>query len=73
MCLILSWLGLATPGVVDRVESPASGSPLAVIEWSEPPTVGAGWWFEALPDPHSRFIEGQRLCRVGAVLLAETP
>ncbi len=25
MCLILSWFGLATPGVVDRVESPLSG------------------------------------------------
>lgn len=72
MCLILSWLGLAQPGVIDRVEGPGAPGPrIAVVEWSDPPPAGQGWWFEAIPDPAARFSEGQRLCRVGALLLAD--
>lgn len=65
MCMILTWLGFATPGVVDRVEQGPSG-PVAVVEWDARP----GWWFGEIPGGDR--YEGERICRIApGVILSE--
>ena len=51
MCSLMLWLGLASVGVVDRVEGP-----MAVIEWSEGQFSDVPVWL--LPGVQ----EGDRVC-----------
>ena len=66
MCMILTWLGFATSGVVDRVEQGPGGA-VAVVEWDARP----GWWFGEIPG--GRRYEGEQICRIApGILLSDS-